>query len=95
MPSRPVATVPIDLHGYRAQPDGGRLFGEPGRRSWIIDATPSARIERAGHSNRSASVGFTPEARRAGMRAAPNVAAHKINVAAAIVAGSVGLMPYS
>jgi hypothetical protein len=47
------------------------------------------------HSNPSASVGFTAEARRAGMSAAPNVAAHKINVAAAIVAGSVGLMPYS
>jgi hypothetical protein len=36
----------------------------------------------AGHSNRSASVGFTAEARRAGMSAAPNVAAHKINMAA-------------
>ena len=49
----------------------------------------------AGYSNRSASVGFTAEARRAGMSAAPSAAEHRIKVAAAIVAGSVGLTSYS
>src|SRR6185503_4049183 len=49
----------------------------------------------ASYSNRNASVGLTAEARRAGMSAAPNVAEHKIKVAMAIDAGSVGLMSYS
>ena len=49
----------------------------------------------AGYSNRSASVGFTAEAQRAGISAAPNVAEQKTNVAMTIVDGSVGLMPYS
>ncbi len=52
-------------------------------------------MEISGYSNRSASVGFTAEARRAGIRAALNPAEHKISVAMAIVAGSVGLTSYS
>ena len=47
------------------------------------------------HSKRRASVGFTVDARRAGMRAAPRVATQRIRVAAAIVAGSVGVTPYN
>src|SRR5438046_7117413 len=51
--------------------------------------------QQTGYSKRNASVGFTAEARWAGMSAAPNVAEHKIKVAIAIVAGSVGLTSYS
>src|SRR5258707_11734419 len=47
------------------------------------------------YSNRSASVGFTAEARWAGMSAAPGAVEHRTKVAARIVTGSVGLTSYS
>src|SRR5215472_6080297 len=59
---------------------------------------PRAKTEEShsvNYSNRSASVGFTADARRAGMTAAPNAVEHRTKVAARIVTGSVGLTPYS
>src|SRR5207247_11090660 len=47
------------------------------------------------YSNRSASVGFTADARRAGMSAAASAVEHRTRVAARIVTGSVGLTSYS
>src|SRR5437016_6812006 len=47
------------------------------------------------YSNRSASVGFTADARRAGMSAAPSAVEHRTKVAAKIVTESVGLTPNS
>jgi hypothetical protein len=68
--------------GGRITPSGSQWLLKAGAKGW----------KSAGYSNRSASVGFTAEARWAGTSAAPNVAEHKIKVAMAIVAGSVGLM---
>src|SRR5215470_15906458 len=47
------------------------------------------------YSNRSASVGFTADARWAGMSAAPSAVEHRTKVAARIVTGSVGVTSYS
>jgi hypothetical protein len=52
----------------------------------------SAMVEGA-QSIRSASVGFTPDARYAGMNAAPNAAAATNSVVAEIVSGSLVVTP--
>ena len=47
------------------------------------------------YSKRSASVGLTADARRAGISTAPTTPAARIQTAPAIVTGSVGLTSYS
>ena len=71
-----------------------------GQRSWHFEAKAglscfSPLLLFPNYSNRSASVGFTAEARRAGMSAAPSAVEHRTKVAARIVTGSVGLTSYS